>query len=81
MTAPGASAPGLSLFTPNGYNPRTCMLSHEQTTNTSLTTLADLRFKNPKSARDFLRDHGIRKPEKEGIQIIPQSEAALEPAV
>lgn len=38
------------------------------------------RFKNPKSARDFLRDIGIRKPDKEGIRIIPQSEAALEPA-
>lgn len=36
------------------------------------------RFKNPKSARDFLRDIGIRKPEKEGLRIIPQSEAALE---
>ena len=34
------------------------------------------RFKNTKSARDFLRDIGIRKPDKEGIHIIPQSEAA-----
>ena len=38
------------------------------------------RFKNTKSARDFLRDIGIRKPDKEGIRIIPQNEAALEPA-
>jgi hypothetical protein len=38
------------------------------------------KFKNPKSARDFLRDIGIRKPDKEGIRIIPQSEAAQESA-
>jgi len=34
------------------------------------------KFKNPKSARDFLRDHGIRKPEKEGIRIIPYEPAS-----
>jgi len=38
------------------------------------------RFKNPKSARDFLRDRGIRKPEKEGIRIIPEKDAAPESA-
>ena len=38
------------------------------------------RFKNPTSARDFLRDHGIRKPEKEGIRIIPEKDAAPESA-
>jgi hypothetical protein len=38
------------------------------------------RFKNPRSARDFLRDIGIRKPDKEGIRIIPQAEAVPEPA-
>lgn len=36
------------------------------------------RFKNTKSARDFLRDHGIRKPEKHGIRILPEAEAAPE---
>lgn len=34
------------------------------------------KFKNPKSARDFLRDHGINKPEKEGMRIIPYEPAS-----
>jgi hypothetical protein len=36
------------------------------------------RFKNTTSARDYLRDIGIRKPEKEGITIVPEK-AASEP--
>ena len=36
------------------------------------------KFKNVKAARDFLRDNGIRKPEKEGIEILLDDDAAEE---
>ncbi len=36
------------------------------------------RFKNPRSAKDFLRDIGVRKPEREGIQIVHESEIAAQ---
>lgn len=37
-----------------------------------------MKFKNDKSARIFLQDNGVRKPEKEGFTIVPYN-PALEP--